>query len=114
MRKRNSLYKWIVLSVILAGCFFAVIRMQRGVEADKQAREKRFTMEVKTGQNADLVVINTGLQSNFRVGAVCSVETETKGPAKVVIVEATQKKSVGLLITNTEVKVGAAVYITAN
>lgn len=71
-------------------------------------------IEVKTGQNADLVVINTGLQSNFRVGAVCSVETETKGPAKVVIVEATQKKSVGLLITNTEVKVGAAVYITAN
>ena len=71
-------------------------------------------IEVKTGQNADLVVINTGLQSNFRVGAVCSVETETKKPAKVVIVEVTQKKSVGLLITNTEVKVGAAVYITAN
>ncbi len=78
-------------------------------------KENRGTVvEVRTAQNADLVVINTGLQSNFRVGAICSVQTETKEPAKVVIVEATRDKSVGVVITNTEIKIGAAVYITAN
>ncbi len=71
-------------------------------------------IEVKTAQNADLVVINTGLQSNMRIGAVCSIETQTRKIAKIVIVEASQTKSVGLLITNTEVQKGDAVYITAN
>ncbi len=71
-------------------------------------------IEVRTAENADLVVINSGLQSNLRIGVLCFVEAETKEPAKVVIVEATQTKSVGLVITNTEIKTGAAVYITAN
>ena len=79
-----------------------------------EVKNRGKVIEVKTAQNADLVVINTGLQSNIRIGAICSVKTQTGKIAKILIVEASQDKSVGLLITNTEVQKGAAVYITAN
>ncbi len=79
-----------------------------------EVKNRGKVIEVKTAQNADLVIIDKGLNSNIRIGAVCSVQTQTKKIAKIVIVEASQSKSVGLLMTNTEVQKGAAVYITAN
>lgn len=79
-----------------------------------KTQNRAKVIKVIAAENADLVVINSGLQSNLRIGAICSIETEMKEPAKVVIVEATQKKCVGLVITNDEIKTGAAVYITAN
>ena len=71
-------------------------------------------IEVTTAENADLIIIDTGLQSNFRIGAICSVDCPENKTAKVVIVEANQERSVGLVMTNTEIQKGAAVYITAN
>ena len=73
-----------------------------------------IVVEVKPSSNADLVVIDTGLQSNLRIGAVCFAQSKAKEPARVVIVEASEKRSVGLVITNTEIEKGAVVYITAN
>ncbi len=71
-------------------------------------------VEVIPAENADLVVIDTGLRSNLRIGAVCSVDCPENKTAKVVVVEANRQKSVALVITNNEIPQGAAVYITAN
>ena len=71
-------------------------------------------VEVIAGENADLVVIDTGLKGNMRIGAVCAATNPDRTTAKVVVVEATENESIALIITNTEIQQGAAVHITAN
>jgi|GEM_PF-6189393 len=71
-------------------------------------------LEVRPAETADLVIINTGLEGNLREGAICLAENPDKTTAKMVIVASKRGRSVGLVISETEVRTGAAVSITAN
>lgn len=105
-----------VLSVFALTMLVSFAEAPRWITKDNcyRAENRGRVVEVVPSDSADLVVIDTGLQSNVRIGAVCSAASKTGKPGKVVIVEASESKSVGLVITNTEIAKGAEVYITAN
>lgn len=61
---------------------------------------------------ADLITIDTGTQSNLRIGALCTVSRQDQNIAQAVVVEADRDRSVALVLNGSQVQAGDAVYIT--
>ncbi len=61
---------------------------------------------------ADLITIDTGTQSNFRIGALCTVSRQDQNIAQAVVVEADRDRSVALVLNGQQIQTGDAVYIT--
>lgn len=61
---------------------------------------------------ADLITIDTGTQSNLRIGALCTVSRQDQNIAQAVVVEADRDRSVALVLNGQQIQTGDAVYIT--
>lgn len=62
--------------------------------------------------NVTLVTIDTGSQSNLRIGAVCKAYRGKESVGDIVIVEATKTKCVGIVKKDAKVLKGDTVSIT--
>ena len=56
VKKISSLYKWMVICIIMVGCIGISATMPNVFAAEEQTEEQRFTMEVKTGQDENVKV----------------------------------------------------------
>lgn len=79
---------------------------------DSYTAKSAIIVEVNREGIADLVKINTGSQSNLRIGAQCMVLRDGLHIGNIVIVESGKDRSVGLALDGSEIQNGDAVRIT--
>lgn len=106
--------KVMLLSILSASACFAW--SPRWITKDNayDVENRGTVVEVRAAENADLVIIDVGLEGNLREGAICQVLNPDKTKSQIVIVASDRGRSVGLVIAKAEVRKGAAVSITAN
>ena len=63
VKKISSLYKWMVICIIMVGCIGISATMPNVFAAEEQTEEQRFTMEVKTGQDENVKVFREFLST---------------------------------------------------
>ena len=68
--------------------------------------------EVVRTEKADIVKVDTGLESNLRIGAVCSVRRNGENVGNIVLVDSSEGVSVGLALDGAEIRKGDSVHIT--
>ena len=68
--------------------------------------------EVNKDGIADLIKIDTGSESNLRIGAHCKILRDGLHVGDIVIVEADRNKSIGLALDGSVIQNGDAVRIT--
>ena len=79
---------------------------------DSYTAKSALIVEVNREGIADLVKINTGSQSNLRIGAQCMVLRDGLHIGDIVIVESGKDRSIGLALDGSEIQNGDAVRIT--